>query len=165
MIAMLGGSGDSLGPASGPARGVDASGSKPVGRLEQGAAQVLHEAEPGGSHGQPAPAAGGAVQDGPHDADAAGLAGEAAACSSEGWRRLNRLGPVTCEFCCGGMVAHMTTRSVLAEMTCAARKQIRGAEMRRLVRFAGCHGISPTGRDCGVAASSLPGYANTEVWE
>ncbi len=44
-------------------------------RFEQRAAQVLELAEPGGGHGEAAPAAGGPVQDGPDQGEAAGLAG------------------------------------------------------------------------------------------
>src|SRR6266568_2375417 len=45
--------------------------------LEQGAAQVLQQAQAGGGHGQAAPAAGGPVEHGPHQGEAAGLAGQA----------------------------------------------------------------------------------------
>src|SRR5258707_13904208 len=48
------------------------------GWVEQRAAQVLELAQPGGGHGEAAPAAGGAVQDGPDQGEAAGLAGEPA---------------------------------------------------------------------------------------
>jgi hypothetical protein len=47
------------------------------GWVEQGAAQVL-EAEAVWGHGHAAPAAGGPVQDGPNQGEAAGLAGESA---------------------------------------------------------------------------------------
>jgi hypothetical protein len=47
-------------------------------RLEQTAAQVLELAEPGGGHGEAAPAAGGPVQDGPDQGEAASLAGKPA---------------------------------------------------------------------------------------
>src|SRR6266699_3617097 len=49
-----------------------------AGRVEQRAAQVLQQPEPVGGHGQAAPAAGGTVQDGPDQAQAGGLAGQAA---------------------------------------------------------------------------------------
>ena len=48
------------------------------GRFEQGPAQVLEVPEPVGGHGQAAPAAGGPVQDGPHQGQAARLAGQPA---------------------------------------------------------------------------------------
>src|SRR5258706_12796093 len=48
------------------------------GWIEQRAAQVLELAQPGGGHGEAAPAAGGAVEHGPHQGEAAGLAGEPA---------------------------------------------------------------------------------------
>jgi hypothetical protein len=60
------------------------------------------------------------------------------------------------------MVAYMTTRSVL---TVLHENRFGVPRCVGWVRFAGCHGISLTGRDCGVVASSLPGYANTEVRE
>jgi hypothetical protein len=47
-------------------------------RVEQGAAQVLEEAEAVWGHGHAAPAAGGPGQDGPDQGEAAGLAGEPA---------------------------------------------------------------------------------------
>src|SRR5260370_13126712 len=48
------------------------------GWIEQRAAQVLELAQPGGGHREAAPAAGGPVQDGPDQGEAAGLAGEPA---------------------------------------------------------------------------------------
>jgi hypothetical protein len=48
------------------------------GWIEQRAAQVLELAEPGGGHGEAAPAAGGPVEHGPDQGEAAGLAGEPA---------------------------------------------------------------------------------------
>jgi hypothetical protein len=49
-----------------------------AGWFEQGPAQVVQEPEAVGGHGQAAPAAGGPVEDGPYEGEAAGLAGEAA---------------------------------------------------------------------------------------
>jgi hypothetical protein len=49
-----------------------------AGRFEQRPAQVLQEAQAVAGHGQAAPAAGGAVQHGPGQGEAAGLAGQAA---------------------------------------------------------------------------------------
>jgi hypothetical protein len=46
--------------------------------VEELAAQVLQQAQALGGHGEPAPAAGGPVQDGPHQRQAAGLAGQPA---------------------------------------------------------------------------------------
>ncbi len=51
---------------------------EPAGRAGQRPTQVLQEAEAVGCHGQAAPAAGGPVQHGPHQGQAAGLAGEPA---------------------------------------------------------------------------------------
>src|SRR5258706_14978841 len=48
------------------------------GWIEQRAAQVLELAQSGGGHGEAAPAAGGAVQDGPDQGETAGLAGQPA---------------------------------------------------------------------------------------
>src|SRR5258708_15287318 len=48
------------------------------GGIKQRPAQVLELAQSGGGHGEAAPAAGGAVQDGPDQGEAAGLAGEPA---------------------------------------------------------------------------------------
>ncbi len=48
------------------------------GRVEQGSAQVVQEAEPGGGHGESAPTAGGPIEHGPHEGQAAGLAGQPA---------------------------------------------------------------------------------------
>ena len=48
------------------------------GWLEQRPAQVLELAQSCGGHGEAAPAAGGAVEDGPDQGEAAGLAGEPA---------------------------------------------------------------------------------------
>jgi len=47
-------------------------------RVEQRAAQVLQVAQAVAGHGQAAPAAGGAIENGPHEGEAGGLAGEAA---------------------------------------------------------------------------------------
>src|SRR5689334_19893388 len=74
---MLGGSADILGVVVVPGRG-DGAWPELAGRVEQGAAQVLQQPEPVGGHGQAAPAAGGAVQDGPDQGEAGGLAGEPA---------------------------------------------------------------------------------------
>ena len=46
------------------------------GRVQELAAEVLQLAGAVAGGGEPAPAAGGAVQDGPHKAEAAGLAGK-----------------------------------------------------------------------------------------
>jgi hypothetical protein len=73
----LGDGADSLGPVGGLA-GSDGAWPQLAGWVEQGAAQVLQEPQPFGGHGEPAPAAGGAVQDGPHEGEAAGLAGQPA---------------------------------------------------------------------------------------
>src|SRR6266516_3239309 len=48
------------------------------GWFEQRAAQVLQLRQPVGGHGEAAPAGRGPVQDGPHEGEAAGLAGEPA---------------------------------------------------------------------------------------
>ena len=48
---------------------------EPAGRSEQEAAQVLQQAQAVGGHGQAAPAAGGPVQHGPDQGQAAGLTG------------------------------------------------------------------------------------------
>jgi hypothetical protein len=45
------------------------------GWVEELAAQVLQQAQALRGHGEPAPAAGGPVKDGPHQPQAAGLAG------------------------------------------------------------------------------------------
>src|SRR6266853_3351390 len=76
-MVRLGGSSDSLGVIAGLSGG---HGAWPQlgGRIEQGAAQVLELAQPGGGHGEAAPAAGGPVEDGPDQGEAAGLAGEPA---------------------------------------------------------------------------------------
>ena len=76
-MVMLSGSGYILGAIVVPGGG---NGAWPelAGRFEQGAAQVLEQAQAVGRHGQAAPAAGGAVQHGPEQAQAGGLAGEAA---------------------------------------------------------------------------------------
>jgi hypothetical protein len=49
-----------------------------AGWVEQGPAQVLQQPQPVGGHGEPAPAAGGPVEDGPDQGEAAGFAGEPA---------------------------------------------------------------------------------------
>ena len=46
--------------------------------VEELAAQVLQQSQALGGHGEPAPAAGGPVEDGPHQRQAAGLAGQPA---------------------------------------------------------------------------------------
>src|SRR5216684_468485 len=76
-MVRLGGSSDSLGVIAGLSGG---HGAWPQlgGRIEQRAAQVLELAQPGGGHGEAAPAAGGPVQDSPDEGEAAGLAGEPA---------------------------------------------------------------------------------------
>src|SRR2546421_6270268 len=76
-MVMLGGGSDGFGTVSDLSGG---HGAWPQlgGRLEQRAAQVLELAWPGGGHGEAAPAAGGPVQDGPDQGEAAGLAGEPA---------------------------------------------------------------------------------------
>jgi hypothetical protein len=76
-VVRLGDGTDILGRIAGLTRG-GGMWPKLAGWFEQGSAQALQEPEPGWGHGQAAPAAGGPVQDGPHEADAAGLAGEAA---------------------------------------------------------------------------------------
>src|SRR5438552_4843644 len=48
------------------------------GWIEQRAAQILELAQPGGGHGEATPAAGGPVEHGPDQGEAAGLAGEPA---------------------------------------------------------------------------------------
>jgi hypothetical protein len=50
-------------------------------RVEQGAAQVLQEAQAVGGYGEAAPAGRGSVQDRPDQSEAAGLAGEPAGCA------------------------------------------------------------------------------------
>ena len=76
-MVMLGGCSDSFGVIFGLGGG---HGAWPQlgGRLEQRAAQVLELAQAGGGHGEAAPAAGGPVQYGPDQGEAAGLAGEPA---------------------------------------------------------------------------------------
>src|SRR5258708_8979557 len=73
----LGGGTDSFGPVSDVGGG---HGAWPQlgGGIKQRPAQVLELAQSGGGHGEAAPAAGGAVQDGPDQGEAAGLAGEPA---------------------------------------------------------------------------------------
>ena len=73
----LGDGADSFGAAGGLAGG-DGAWPQLGGRFEQGAAQVLQEAQPVAGHGQAAPAGRGPVQDGPDQGEAAGLAGEPA---------------------------------------------------------------------------------------
>src|SRR5437868_14201060 len=76
-MVMLGGGTDILGTFVVPGGGY---GARPelAGRFEQRPAQILEETEPVAGHGQAAPSAGGAVQDGPDRGEAAGLAGQAA---------------------------------------------------------------------------------------
>jgi hypothetical protein len=73
----LGGGADSFRPVDGLAGG---GGAWPelAGRVEQGTAQILQQPQPVRGYGESAPAAGGTVQDGPHQGEAAGLAGETA---------------------------------------------------------------------------------------
>src|ERR1700751_3476087 len=70
------GGADGFGGAGGGVRG--GLGLQLPGWLQQAAAQVLELAQPGGGHGESAPAAGCAVEHGPGDADTTGLAREAA---------------------------------------------------------------------------------------
>jgi hypothetical protein len=76
-MVRLGGGSDSFGVILGLGVG-DGAWPQLGGGFEQGAAQVLQEAQAAGGHGQAAPAAGGPVQDGPDQGEAAGLAGEPA---------------------------------------------------------------------------------------
>src|SRR5439155_17068809 len=76
-MVMLGGGADIPGVLVFPGGG-DGAWPELAGRIEQGAAQVLQQPEPVAGHGQAAPAAGGAVQHGPDQAQAGGLAGEPA---------------------------------------------------------------------------------------
>src|SRR5437762_3294415 len=76
-MVMLSGSGDILGAVVVPGGGYGAW-PELAGRVEQRAAQVLEQPQAIGRHGQAAPAAGGPVQHGPDQAQAAGLAGEPA---------------------------------------------------------------------------------------
>src|SRR5260370_727182 len=77
VLGRLGGGTDSVGPVSDLGGG---HGAWPElgGGIKQRPAQVLELAQSGGCHGEAAPAAGGAVQDGPDQGEAAGLAGEPA---------------------------------------------------------------------------------------
>src|SRR5258708_19673485 len=76
-MVRLGDGTDSFGTVSGLSGG---HGAWPQlgGWVEQRAAQVLELAQSGGGHGEAAPAAGGAVEDGSDQGEAAGLAGEPA---------------------------------------------------------------------------------------
>ena len=76
-MVMLGGGTDILGAVVVLAGG-DGAWPELAGRVEQRAAQVLQQPQAVAGHGQAAPAAGGAVQDGPDQGEAAGLAGEPA---------------------------------------------------------------------------------------
>src|SRR6266699_4842491 len=76
-MVMLGGGTDILGTVVVPGGG-DGAWPELAGRVEQRAAQVLQQPEAVAGHGEAAPAAGGAVQDGPDQGQAAGLAGQAA---------------------------------------------------------------------------------------
>src|SRR5712692_518498 len=76
-MVRLGGSSDSFGAVSDLSRG-HAAWPQLGGWIEQRATQVLELAQPGGGHREAAPAAGGPVQDGPDQGEAAGLAGEPA---------------------------------------------------------------------------------------
>src|SRR6476620_2573483 len=85
---MLRGGADGFGGGASGVRGV--LGPQLPGWLQQAAAQVLQLAQPGGGHGESAPAAGCAVEHGPGDADTTGFTREAAdnlcaaACFAEG---------------------------------------------------------------------------------
>jgi hypothetical protein len=74
-MVTLGGSSDSFGLILGLDRG-DGAWPQLGGWFEQRAAQVLELAQSGGGHGEAAPAAGGPVEDGPDQGEAAGLARE-----------------------------------------------------------------------------------------
>src|SRR5260370_23146664 len=76
-MVRLGGGADSFGTVSDLSGGHGAW-PQPGGWVEQRAAQVLELAQSGGGHGEAAPAAGGPVQHGPDQGQAAGLAGEPA---------------------------------------------------------------------------------------
>jgi hypothetical protein len=76
-MVRLGGGTDSFGAVSDLSGGYGAW-PQLGGWVEQGAAQVLELAQSGGGHGEAAPAAGGAVQDGPDQGEAAGFAGQPA---------------------------------------------------------------------------------------
>src|SRR5258707_15805520 len=76
-MVRLGGGTDSFGTVS-DLGGGDGGWPQLGGWVEQRPAQVLELAQSGGGHGEAAPAAGGAVQDGPDQGEAAGLAGEPA---------------------------------------------------------------------------------------
>ena len=76
-MVMLGGGADILGAVVVPGGG-DGAWPELAWRVEQGAAQILEEAEPVAGHGQAAPAARSTVQDRPDQGEAAGLAGEPA---------------------------------------------------------------------------------------
>src|SRR5260370_22026197 len=76
-MVRLGGGSDSFGTVSDVSGGHGAWPQR-GGWFEQGPAQVLQQAQAVGGHGQAAPAAGGQVQDGPDQGEAAGLAGEPA---------------------------------------------------------------------------------------
>src|SRR6266516_5600532 len=74
-MVRLGGGSDSFGVIVGVSGG-DGAWPQLGGRFEQRPAQVLELAQACGGHGEAAPAAGGAVEDGPYEGEAAGLAGE-----------------------------------------------------------------------------------------
>src|SRR5256885_6175740 len=76
-MVMLGGGSDSFGLILGLDRG-DGAWPQLGGWFEQRTAQVLELAQSGGGHSKAAPAAGGPVQYGPDQGEAAGLAGEPA---------------------------------------------------------------------------------------
>src|SRR5260370_29069093 len=76
-MVRLGGGPDSFG-AVGDLGGGRGAWPQLGGGSRQRPAQVLELAQSGGCHGEAAPAAGGAVQDGPDQGEAAGLAGEPA---------------------------------------------------------------------------------------
>jgi hypothetical protein len=73
----LGDGTDRLGAVGGPG-GCAGAWPQLGGGFEQRAAQVLQQPQPGGSHGEPAPAAGGPVEHGPGQGQATGLAREPA---------------------------------------------------------------------------------------
>ena len=76
-MVRLGGGSDSFGLIVGLVGG-DGAWPQLAGWFEQRAAQVLQQPQAVGGHGQAAPAAGGPVEHGPDQGEAAGLAGEPA---------------------------------------------------------------------------------------
>ena len=73
-MVMLGDGTDISGAVTGLAGG-DGAWPQRGGRVEQGTAQVLQQPQPVAGHGQASPAAGGPVEHGPDQGQAAGLAG------------------------------------------------------------------------------------------